>query len=72
MIKKINGIYFFTTIHIFSGALRWKDLMELASPSLIAKVHNLQRDIQIDEAANIQFTSVHTMTLRMSELVIFT
>lgn len=43
---------------IFSGILRWQDLMDLATPSLISKVHNMQKDIEIDEAANIQFTSV--------------
>jgi hypothetical protein len=32
--------------------------MELASTALIAEIHNLQRDIQVDDAANIQFTSV--------------
>ena len=48
-----------------SGALRWQDLMDLASPNLIAKVHNLQRDIQIDEAANIQFTSVNAILARL-------
>jgi hypothetical protein len=41
-----------------SGVLRWQDLMELASTALIAEIHNLQRDIQVDDAANIQFTSV--------------
>ncbi|XP_046641884.1 medium-chain acyl-CoA ligase ACSF2, mitochondrial-like [Daphnia pulicaria] len=40
-----------------NGVLRWQDLMELASTALIAEIHNLQRDIQVDDAANIQFTS---------------
>ncbi|XP_046450150.1 medium-chain acyl-CoA ligase ACSF2, mitochondrial-like [Daphnia pulex] len=40
-----------------NGVLRWQDLMELASSALIAEIHNLQRGIQIDDAANIQFTS---------------
>lgn len=32
--------------------------MDLATPALIAEVNNLQRKIQVDEPANIQFTLV--------------
>ncbi|KZS12301.1 Long-chain fatty acid transport protein 6 [Daphnia magna] len=40
-----------------SGAIIWQDLMNMATPAQVAEVHNLQREIQVDEAANIQFTS---------------
>ena len=33
--------------------------MDLASSDLVAEIHNLQREIKIDEPANIQFTSVN-------------
>ena len=41
-----------------SGTLRLKDAIDSGTPSFVYKVHNLQRRIQFDEPANIQFTSV--------------
>jgi hypothetical protein len=49
----------FFSIHVKSGAMRWQDLMDLASPASVADIYNLQREIDINEAANIQFTSVN-------------
>jgi hypothetical protein len=40
--------------------MRWQDLMDLASPASVADIYNLQREIDINEAANIQFTSVNS------------
>ncbi len=33
--------------------------MDLATSDLIAEIRNFQREIEIDEPANIQFTSVN-------------
>lgn len=41
--------------------------MDMATPALVAEVHNLQREIQVDEAANIQFTSVKVLCLLGSQ-----
>ena len=41
-----------------SGTLRLKDAIDSGTSSFVYKVHNLQRRIQFDEPANIQFTSV--------------
>ena len=39
--------------------MRWSDLLERATPSLLSQVYNMQQRIQFDEPVNIQFTSVH-------------
>lgn len=39
------------------GAILWKDVTDRATDSLINRVRSLQRKVQFDEPANIQFTS---------------
>ncbi len=43
--------------------------MDLATSELVAEIHNLQREIEIDEPANIQFTSVNPINF-VSEVLV--
>ena len=55
-----------------SGTLRLKDAIDSGTPSFVYKVHNLQRRIQFDEPANIQFTSViHSNQLTANRIQTF-
>ncbi|XP_046450152.1 medium-chain acyl-CoA ligase ACSF2, mitochondrial-like [Daphnia pulex] len=57
LIPTLERVIVMSDEHQNNGALRWQDLMELATSDLVAEIHNLQREIEIDEPANIQFTS---------------
>ena len=52
--------------------MRWSDLLERATPSLLSQVHSMQQRIQFDEPVNIQFTSVyptsnlHNLTIQLN------
>ncbi|XP_046641888.1 medium-chain acyl-CoA ligase ACSF2, mitochondrial-like [Daphnia pulicaria] len=57
LIPTLERVIVMSDEHQNNGALRWQDLMDLATSDLVAEIHNLQREIEIDEPANIQFTS---------------
>ena len=42
-----------------SGTWRFRDVMDLAGSDQMKEINQIQRKIQFDEPANIQFTSVH-------------
>lgn len=42
-----------------SGTWRFQDVMQLGGNNELKVIHGIQRKIQFDEPANIQFTSVY-------------